>query len=143
MNAFDRGILNAAAQVSGAFPDLDLVITFVTANHIFKGFVVMGAIWWLWFRDARRPPDAPDTSVREQVMVTLLAGLLSLVVARMLAHELPFRLRPFALPEYANAFTVSRPNLGRLDEWSSFPSDHATLFAALATGAWFASEDWA
>jgi membrane-associated phospholipid phosphatase len=139
MNAFDRGILDAAAQVSGAAPDLELVIVFVTANHIFKGFIVMGAIWWLWFRDARKPVDTPlDTSVREQVMVTLLAGLVALVVARVLAHELPFRLRPFALPEYANVFTVSRPRLGRLDEWSSFPSDHATLFAALATGAWFA-----
>jgi undecaprenyl-diphosphatase len=74
-----------------------------------------------------------------QVMVTLLAGLVALFVARAMAHELPFRVRPFALPEFADVFTVSRARMGNLDEWSSFPSDHATLFAALATGAWFAN----
>jgi membrane-associated phospholipid phosphatase len=139
LNAFDSAILHAAARVSGASPDFDLMLVFISANHLFKGFIVMGAIWWLWFRDPRPVPTSPqEASVREQVMVTLLAGLLALFIARMLAHELPFRMRPFALPEFANAFTVSRPRLGGLDEWSSFPSDHATLFAALATGAWFA-----
>src|SRR5687768_13287873 len=107
MNAFDRGILEWAAQASGAWPQLDLVITFITANHLFKGFVVMGAIWWLWFRDPVSVQATPDTpSVRTQVMVTLLAGLIALLVARVLATELPFRPRPFALPEFAGAFEV-------------------------------------
>jgi undecaprenyl-diphosphatase len=55
-----------------------------------------------------------------------------------MANELPFRPRPLALPEFANAFHISRERLVGIDEWSSFPSDHATLFVALATGAWFA-----
>jgi membrane-associated phospholipid phosphatase len=132
MNAFDGTLLHAAARVSGASPDFDLLVAFISSNHLFKGFVVMAAIWWIWFRDPAQP------NVREQVLVTLLAGLVALFVARILAHELPFRPRPFTLPEFADAFGVARQRLAGLDEWSSFPSDHATLFAALATGAWFA-----
>jgi membrane-associated phospholipid phosphatase len=132
MNALDGTLLRAAARASGASPDFDLLISFISANHLFKGFVVMAAIWWIWFRDPAQP------NVREQVMVTLLAGLIALFVARLLAHELPFRVRPFVLPDFANAFPLTRQRMGGLEEWSSFPSDHATLFAALATGAWFA-----
>jgi membrane-associated phospholipid phosphatase len=139
MNPFDRTILDAAAQVSGAWPGFDLFVVFLTSNDLFKGFLVMGAIWWLWFRDTLRPAStAPDPAVREQVMATLLAGLVALVLARGLAETLPFRMRPLALPEYANEFTLSRERLVGLEEWSSFPSDHATLFSALAAGAWFA-----
>ena len=140
MNAFDHAILQAVARVSGQSPDFDLLVTFITANHLFKGFLVMGAIWWLWFREQRRQQTGPiDVErVHDQIMSTLLAGLIALVVARVLAEELPFRPRPLALPEFASAFQISRERLTGLDEWSSFPSDHATLFAALATGAWFA-----
>ncbi len=132
MNAFDGTILRAAARISDTSPDFDLLVSFISSNHLFKGFVVMAAIWWIWFRDPAQP------NVREQVMVTLLAGLVALFVARLLAHELPFRVRPFAMPEFANDFVLSRRRLAGLEEWSSMPSDHATLFAALATGAWFA-----
>jgi membrane-associated phospholipid phosphatase len=139
MNAFDHAILEWAASLSGTWPRFDLFLTFVSANNLFKGFLVMCAIWWLWFREQRKQPGSPDAErVREQVMATLLAGLVALVVARVLANELPFRARPLALPEFADAFQISRPRLSGLDEWSSFPSDHATLFAALAAGAWFA-----
>jgi membrane-associated phospholipid phosphatase len=139
MNAFDRGILDVAARISGSSPELDLIVVFLTSSDLFKGFLVMGAIWWLWFRDTLKPASVPpDPAVREQVMATLLAGLVALVVARALAESLPFRMRPLALPEYADTFTLSRERLGRIEEWSSFPSDHATLFSALAAGAWFA-----
>lgn len=140
MNAFDRVILEGVAGVSGAWPEFERIVEFINANHLFKGFIVMGAIWWLWFRDERRLGDtAEEVNRHAQVMVTLLAGLVALFLARALAHELPFRMRPLALPEFADVFTVSRASMGNLHEWSSFPSDHATLFAALATGAWFAN----
>jgi undecaprenyl-diphosphatase len=144
MNALDRVILDAVAHVSGAWPNFERVVEFINANHLFKGFIVMGAIWWLWFREERTPGDTGQTVDQDlnrhaQVMVTLLAGLIALFVARAMAHELPFRVRPFALREFADVFTVSRARMGNLDEWSSFPSDHATLFAALSTGAWFAN----
>src|SRR5262249_5592737 len=57
----------------------------------------------------------------------------ALVVGRILALSLPFRVRPlhdpllhFVVPHGLNA--------GELAGWSSFPSDHAMLFFALATG---------
>jgi undecaprenyl-diphosphatase len=51
---------------------------------------------------------------------------------------LPFRPRPFSTPEFAHSFALGRAQRG-LDTWTAFPSDHATLFAALAVGLWFAS----
>jgi membrane-associated phospholipid phosphatase len=44
----------------------------------------------------------------------------------------------FSAPEFEHGFALGRAQRG-LDAWTSFPSDHATLFAALATGLWFAS----
>jgi membrane-associated phospholipid phosphatase len=51
----------------------------------------------------------------------------------MLAALLPFRLRPLYNPELHlhRAFTLDS---NTLETWSSFPSDHAVLFFAIATG---------
>jgi len=69
---------------------------------------------------------------REHLSCTLIAGILAIVVARTLALLLPFRVRPrfessldFATAKNVGAYFV---------DWSSFPSDHAVLFAALAVG---------
>ena len=50
-----------------------------------------------------------------------------------LANALPFRLRPFHQPgiDFRLPFGITTDILGG---WSSFPSDHATLFSGLFTG---------
>jgi undecaprenyl-diphosphatase len=62
---------------------------------------------------------------------------LAVVVARALSHELPFRDRPMR----ASAIYLQQP-YGDPDpdlmNWSSFPSDHAAVFFALATSIFFA-----
>jgi undecaprenyl-diphosphatase len=54
---------------------------------------------------------------------------------------LPFRVRPLHNPElhYRLAYTLD-PNA--LEKWSSFPSDHATLYFALAITLLFVSRRW-
>lgn len=85
----------------------------------------MVMIWWLWF--------SPNGAQRRAHLVAVLsASLLGLVLARVLAPTLPFRDRPLHHLELAQ---VRFPIPSRmLDGWSSFPSDHAVYFFALATG---------
>jgi undecaprenyl-diphosphatase len=68
--------------------------------------------------------------------VNLLSCIVVIIVARCLANLLPFRERPlqttglgFRLPHTIDVNT--------LIHWSSFPSDHAAMFYASATGLLF------
>jgi undecaprenyl-diphosphatase len=133
LNSFDTGIIsffNGFAHRSWTF---DTLIGLVSENYLFKGAVPAGLIWWGWFRTDKRTPNN-----RERLLSGLLAGFLALVVARGLAETLPFRERPlrnpavhFQLP-YGGVQTM-------LIGWSSFPSDHAAVFFALATTSCFIS----
>ncbi|WP_229720750.1 phosphatase PAP2 family protein [Dyella nitratireducens] len=93
-------------------------------------------LWWLWFRHG--PAARRD---REIVIATTVAAFLALFIGRLLAHYLPFRLRPMADPTLmmrfpADAFTCKAPVIRT---WSSFPSDHAMMWCAVATGIYLAS----
>jgi undecaprenyl-diphosphatase len=61
--------------------------------------------------------------------MTVGAAFTALCVARLLAVVLPFRARPF---EIAGGDPTAAYRA--LERWSAFPSDHAALFFALATG---------
>jgi undecaprenyl-diphosphatase len=62
-----------------------------------------------------------------------MAGvLIALTCARLLSITMPFSVRPFANP--AINFKIPLSFSGEVAEWSSFPSNHAALFASLATG---------
>jgi undecaprenyl-diphosphatase len=138
VNIIDWAILHGVVvPISGASPVFDRLLAFISNNDLFKGFIVMSIVWWLWLRQESATDRESSQEVREHLIATLLACLVGLAVARGLAHSLPFRGRPFSLPEFSGAFTMSREHVG-LDEWSSFPSDHATLFVALAVGVWCA-----
>lgn len=133
MTWLDSVILHFVAYWSEAPEQLDRIVAHVAYNDLFKGFAAMAVVWWLWFRNT---PDAERT--RDHIAATVVACLVALFVARVLAHLLPFRPRPFSLPEFAGGFILGRTHKG-LETWSAFPSDHATLFVTLAVGVWFAS----
>jgi undecaprenyl-diphosphatase len=133
LNLVDTAIVesvNRFAQDSWAF---DRLVGVISINHLLKGGVFAVLIWWQWFRLS--PRQVED---RERVLATILSSVVAMAIARVLAMTLPFRNRPmhepalhFVLPHGA------APEM--LDGWSSFPSDHATLFFALATGLLFVS----
>lgn len=127
---FDHSIALWVNGFIGRSPAFDAVVTMVAFNGFFKGAVLVAMLWWLWFRQESRDRDAVLTSV--------VAATLGLALARALACFLPFRDRPFhevALHlRVATGLDATTPQL-----WSSFPSDHATAFFALATGIFFAS----
>jgi membrane-associated phospholipid phosphatase len=128
MNSFDSSIeiylsnlhfSDFATQSIRAIADL----------YTFKGLGLIALLWWIWFqRDERREWR------REIVLATLLSGVMALFVGRLLTHWLPFRARPIYSSELHLHFASGAVRGAELTGWSSFPSDHAMLWMAVATG---------
>ena len=131
MNSFDSSIitfLNSLARHSWAF---DSFVYMISGNDLLKGGVIVALIWWAWFR-----PNSAKDDTRQHLICAIFACLLAVVIARGLAIMLPFRERPLAVA----ALHFQRPygaDDGGLIDWSSFPSDHATVFFALAMSIFF------
>ena len=132
MNAFDASIIEYLNQYARQSWTLDHTIHLIEGNHLIKGGILMLVFWWAWFRDGNR------ISVRPHLVSTLAACFVAIAAGRMLARVAPFRPRPLhddslglTLP-YSMSRTI-------LEGWSAFPSDHAVLFYALATGMFFIS----
>jgi undecaprenyl-diphosphatase len=134
MNAFDSGIVLWFNQFSQHSWFLDRSINFIAGDDLFKGGLFMAVIWWLWFAEDQ---EGARRRNREVLLVALGGVFVALALARTLAVILPFRLRPFAVS--ALAFKIPTGLNTSFIDWSSFPSDHAAMFAALATGMWFVS----
>jgi undecaprenyl-diphosphatase len=105
------------------------IIRSVADMYTFKGMVLIPILWWIWFQPAARREWR-----REIVIATLASGVLSLAVGRALANLLPFRMRPVYDPGLHWHFPAGLTPDAALASWSSFPSDHAMLWSAVATG---------
>lgn len=133
MNSFDSSIEIYLSNVHfGHFATQS--IESIADLYTFKGLVLIPVLWWMWFqKDERREWR------REMVLATLLSGLVALFVGRLLTHWLPFRVRPVYSAELHLQFAGSNIKEALLTSWSSFPSDHAMLWMAVATGIFLVS----
>lgn len=134
MNTFDSGVLlslNAFAHRSVLF---DRAVGYLSNADSLKGTPFMAAFWWIWFR-----PGPDRRRDRETVVATLAAACASIVLGRTLAAVLPFRVRPIFDPALGFVLPYGVDSAQMLRAWSAFPSDHAMLFAAMATGLYFVS----
>jgi undecaprenyl-diphosphatase len=135
LNALDFSVstfFNGFARRSWAF---DESVAFLSANDLFKGGFLMVLLWWAWFR---RGSQALADAARDHVIATLASCVAALAVARLMILLLPYRERPL----HTEALDWTLPHgvaVAALDGLSSFPSDHATLFFALAVGLVFVS----
>lgn len=115
---------------AGANPALDRFVYNIADSAMLKGGLFMAFFWWLWFRR-----DEAMTQRRQTILTALAGSILAIAVARVLQLMLPFRARPL----HTEALHLTPPtvvNPDTLDGWSSFPSDHAVLFFALAVAVW-------
>jgi undecaprenyl-diphosphatase len=133
MNTIDVGILlflNRFARHSHLF---DNAVNALASMNVLKGGVMISFFWWVWFR-----PGKGNEENRQIVVATLLSAVLAVVVGRLLADHLPFRVRPLQAHElgFIAPYGVTPDTLR---SWSSFPSDHAMVFAAMSTGLWCVS----
>jgi undecaprenyl-diphosphatase len=133
LNSFDVSIISCLNQFAHRSSTLDYFIMVIGSNTLTKGGVIASLIWWAWFR-----PGANKIRDREFLFYGIMACFVSVLVARAIADVLPFRERPSLNPalHFQLPYTV---DLNNVIGWSSFPSDHATLFFALATCILFVS----
>lgn len=134
MNLFDKTIIQFLNGFVGVSPALDNIVVTSQFNNMLKGGVLVAVIWFLWFakQDNRQKLD----QVRQKLFASICAMTLGIIVARLLAHALPFSLRPLNNPELNLRFP-SFITSGHLEGWSSFPSDHAVLWFALVVGIFY------
>jgi undecaprenyl-diphosphatase len=122
--------LNRFAQKSYL---VDMLNSGFEGEPLLKGGVVVAFVWWAWFRRSSR-----QDRDRAYLIAGVVASALAIVFARLLALSLPFRVRPRFTPEL-HFLTPFGSDDYTLLNWSSFPSDHAALFFALATAIFLVS----
>jgi undecaprenyl-diphosphatase len=131
MNNFDSSIETYLSSIHFGYLTTQ-TIEVIADLYSFKGLVLIPVLWWMWFqRDERRERREWR---QEMVLATLLSGIVALVVGRLLTHLLPFRVRPVYSSELHLHFAGHVIEDAQLTSWSSFPSDHAMLWMAIATG---------
>lgn len=134
-NPVDDSIVQYLNSMVGRFPLFDQAMLFICGNAFVQGAAFVSLLWYYWFKPAS---TSEVQRTREHLLSAMAAGLVAIVLARSLALILPFRVRPrfdpslqFVLPQGADR--------GTYWDWSAFPSDHAVMFAALATGLLYVS----
>lgn len=133
VNVFDTSVLSYVNQFSRLSMFFDLGMTEIVSSPLWKGGLLMAMLWWFWFQEEKQ-----NYLYREQVISTVAAAFIGLICGRVMAFTLPFRIRPLHNPtlNFQIPYGVSQTTL---QSWSSFPSDHAVMFFALATGIWLMS----
>ncbi|CAA7621947.1 phosphatase PAP2 family protein [Magnetospirillum sp. SS-4] len=128
MFPFDPWFSHLITASVGSRPLLDTLILWLADAHFLKGMPMVLGLWWCWYREPR------DESRR--FVVSLILGVtLAIVLSRGLQMSGPFNPRP--LHNLALDLPLVRGvNVEGLCGLSSFPSDHAGVFAAFAFG-WF------
>jgi membrane-associated phospholipid phosphatase len=121
--------LNGFASRSCVF---DGAVLYVATTAMLKGVVLLAFVWGAL--NARAVPKER----RDALLAVLVFSVPALFVSRALAAALPFRSRPL-YDSSLNFQPACGLVVGEMQAWSSFPSDHAVLYAMLATGVWFAS----
>lgn len=134
MNSFDTAVQIFLTHNAFHSAAINHAIRVIAGQILFKGLILIPVLWWMWFK-----PGPRDEWKREMIVATVASGLLSLAIGRLLAYCLPFRQRPLYTPDLHLNF----PSVGLHDAavrtWSSFPSDHAMLWMAIATGIFLVS----
>ena len=131
LNPLDAAGLHLVQALAHRSEALDWALRFLlTVNLVKLGVPVLLALyaWFAW------RADEPPAARTRRVAGSFLGVVLAIGIGRALQDGLPPRPRPrLSLPDFAFPPLEGMPDLV---EWSSMPSDHAVLAAALATAAW-------
>ncbi len=95
----------------------------------------MGLFWWQWFQNSE---DLYDK--RKRIISSISGSFAAMFIIRIISKFSHFRTRPILDPAN-HLITATGFDVARIpDTHNSFPSDHGTLFYALATGLYFVSK---
>jgi undecaprenyl-diphosphatase len=125
--SIDTGLIHALNSLAGKSPLVDTVLARLLDLPSVKMLPLVALVWALWF-------DLDNSKASRQCVVQAFAGaFIALVVSRLIQDIGPFRARPLHDPALGLVlpFGITEDTVQRS---SSFPSDHAALAFALATG---------
>ncbi len=134
LSPLDVATIQAVNWMVGRSELFDRAVACLPGNALPSALLV-AVFWAYWFRDGDGPGQR---RTREHVLATFAAALIGIVAARVLAALLPFRLRPRFEPTLV-VHTPAASDGNAFVDWSSFPSDNAVMFFALAVGLYFIS----
>lgn len=124
-DVLDRPVTRFVNHWAHRSPTLDLAFWSLDGCFVFSGFALTALIWYCWFGNT-------DEDSRARILVGALLAFPAGAISRLLQHTVPSHPRPF----YDAVLRFRTPYLMQekpLNTWNSFPSDHATVFAALLT----------
>jgi membrane-associated phospholipid phosphatase len=133
MNPLDFHVITFLNQFAHRSWSFDYFVLLLSKNYLLKTGVITALLGWTWFRKSE------DSSPHRQILVFgMVASCVAVLLNRMLALAMPFRVRPLRNPDLAfvHPHTV---NPESFLSWSAFPSDNATLFFGLALCIYFVS----
>lgn len=137
MGSFDSSIISFFNQFAQRSYTFDQIVVFLSDSHLLKGGVFAMLFWWLWFRRQKDDKSEHD-GTHARVMTMIVACFIAVFAVRILAVSTPFKIRPIHNPDLT--FVVPHDMDSEiLQTWSSFPSDHAAMFFALAVSLGFIS----
>ena len=134
MNGFDVHIVLFLNRFADHWQRFDWLVAHVYGTKLISGGTIMALAWWALFD---RDEEGQLCKRSDLLLTAILLCDVATLAARGLVLSLPFRMRPIQTPAIHFELPYGA-NLSLLG-WSSFPSDHATLFFALATGILFVS----
>ncbi|WP_082890196.1 phosphatase PAP2 family protein [Halotalea alkalilenta] len=126
MQALDSSVLKLTSIVASRWEIIDLIIVGTTKSNSIKMLPIVCLLWYVWFS------KSDVEKARRIVLNAGLGAVLATVVARLIQSVFSNRPRPMHAenPDYVAPYGV---DLQALENWSSFPSDHAALAFALAS----------
>jgi undecaprenyl-diphosphatase len=126
----DEALLLIFNHPAGRIPLVDKLVFDIADSVFLKGGAFLALYWALWFK-----PGARLEENRRDLATALICAAFVAILSRLLQVGLPFHQRPLHTPGLAFRipFEVSPETL---NNWSSFPSDHAVLFFALCVPLW-------
>jgi undecaprenyl-diphosphatase len=135
LNDFDLPILAFLTSFVGKSHLFDHLVNLLSRLDLFKGILLMCLFWYTWSEAPAEEP-AHVTDLRQKRLVRVLIGTILLgALSRGLQLILPIHQRPL-LSNLGLNFPVTAFDANSINNWNSFPSDHAMFFFALGTGLW-------
>jgi undecaprenyl-diphosphatase len=132
MNQLDEWLIGVLNAFSHRVPAFDKAVWHLANSDLLKGGVLATLTCWAWYG-----PD-PTGHRRRGVLTAVAATYAALAITQVLAVVLPARPRPMHA-DWLGFQTPAGVSEDVLRGWSSFPSDHAAMFFALAAGLWLVS----
>jgi undecaprenyl-diphosphatase len=93
MNSFDLTIIHFLNAFVGRSPAFDTILVIMTQNVLLRGGLIVILFWWAWAQAGGK-----NSKNKEFLLFGLFAGTFSVLLARILALTLPFRVRPLENP---------------------------------------------